>query len=273
MKSKENFEAYILNYIDEKIENKQIQEMVKYGILNGGKKFRPLLFLSLFEECEQKNYYDLALAIEFTHTYSLIHDDLPAMDNDLYRRGNLSLWNKYGENNAILIGDGLISQAFDLICFSNLNSDLKIKLLKAFIEKTGFNGMVLGQFLDVNNFSKTEKQINFMYEKKTGDMLCLCFVMFAIIKKYDICEYDNLGKNLGLLFQYQDDIIELKFSNSEKNDSDLKNCKNTSLTVIENLNEKIILLKEEILNKMQTLNLNSKTQKLIKKIVSRDENE
>lgn len=268
---KTKFETFMYEYINLNVNNKQLQKMLMYSLKSGGKRFRPLLFLSLFEQNEYENYFEVAAAIEFCHNYSLVHDDLPCMDNDKYRRGNLSCWVKYGEAEALLIGDALNSEALMLISKSKLSSEIIVQLMQEFISKSGVNGMILGQHLDITNQSKTTQQIKFMYAHKTGKMLELCFTCYAIIKKLDTDKYTQLGYNLGLLFQYQDDYLELYENSSEKNDADIRNNKNTIFTVFDNYKQEINNCKININLLLEELEINTSAQKIINNIMCRDE--
>lgn len=269
---KNNLELFINSYVDSNINN-DMKEMFSYALNSGGKRFRPNLFLSLFEEELTDKHYYVASAIEFTHTYSLIHDDLPCMDNDLFRRGRKSLWNKYGEDNALLVGDGFISESFKLILKSDFDNEIKLKLIDELINKSGSNGMIYGQYLDINDVSKSKEEINYMYSRKTGDLLSLCFSSYAIIKGLEREKYSKLGHLLGLLFQYQDDYMEYKEDPKEKNDADIRNNKNTVITVFEDYLLEINSLKSEINEIVCSLNLSIESIKLINKIVKRDEDE
>ena len=266
-----NIDNYILDYFDKNIINNKIKEILVYCIESGGKRFRPKLFLSLFKDDFEK-YLDIAWAIELTHTYSLIHDDLPSMDNDLMRRGKKSVWNKFGESNAILVGDALISISYDLIINNDYLSDsIKIKLISELSKRSGVNGMILGQYIDVNNYAKSKHDLDLMYKKKTGEMIGLCFSMFAIISNNNLNEYYMIGENLGLIFQYQDDILELGDS-FEKNNSDIRNDKTTANDIYDNPISQINILSENLRESYNSLNLSDKSIQIIEKILKRSNN-
>lgn len=267
------FDAFIVNYINDNIKNSVMREMYLYSLNSGGKRFRPSLFLNLFNSDEiDENLYLVALAIEFTHTYSLIHDDLPSMDNDLFRRGKKSLWNEYNDSNALLIGDSLISEAYKAITLTTFSSDTIVKLISSLIDKSGSNGMILGQFLDINNFTDTKENIDYMYYKKTSEMLTLCFNLYAIIKGIDPNRFETLGKYLGIMYQYQDDYLEIYSLDNEKNDADVRNEKNTSITLLKNYKDEIISLKKIILSEIKELKISESSIKILELIIKRDEN-
>lgn len=171
----------------------------------------------------------VALAVEFLHTYSLIHDDLPSMDNSDLRRGFTTLHKKYDEVTAILVGDALNSESFNLIANSSLHNDVKIELIKLLGENGGLNGMIIGQAIDCQ-FEKQKlelEKLEFLHIHKTAKLIAASLKMGAIISNYDENIQEdlyNFGLDLGLLFQIQDDIIdELESSEiagkTTKNDS------------------------------------------------------
>lgn len=262
---------HIQDYIENNILNSNLKDMYKYQFNSGGKLFRPKLFLSLFEKDQQEKYLNVACAIEFIHNYSLIHDDLPIMDNDKYRRGKKTLWYKYNPSDAILIGDSLITEAINLILTSNIEDEFKIKLSKNLINASSINGMVLGQYLDINNFSTNEQQLDYMYSKKTGEMIAVCFTSYAILKNKDIDLYYNLGIKLGIFFQYQDDFLELFEDSIEFSNSDENNNKNTFNNVIDDKKIKLQNLNNEIVDLAEQLQLKQSAFDIIYDILNRED--
>jgi geranylgeranyl diphosphate synthase, type II len=189
----------------------------------GGKRFRPMLLLSVVKSKKPlllQNSLKVALAIEFLHTYSLIHDDLPAMDNAFLRRGFPTLHTKYDEVTAILVGDALNSESFNLIANASLHNDIKIELIKLLSKNGGLNGMVIGQAIDCH-FEKQKlslEKLEFLHTNKTAKLIAACLKMGAIISNYDEKIQEdlyNFGLDLGLLFQIQDDIIDELESSEE----------------------------------------------------------
>lgn len=229
----EKFEDYLLNNLPKidtfhpHFEN-AMQDMLKAG----GKRFRPMLLLSVVKSNKPlliENALKVALAVEFLHTYSLIHDDLPSMDNSDLRRGFTTLHKKYDEVTAILVGDALNSESFNLIANSSLHNDVKIELIKLLGENGGLNGMIIGQAIDCQ-FEKQKlelEKLEFLHVHKTAKLIAASLKMGAIISNYDENIQEdlyNFGLDLGLLFQIQDDIIdELESSEiagkTTKNDS------------------------------------------------------
>ena len=232
----EKFEDYLFNNLPKidtfhpHFEN-AMQDMLKAG----GKRFRPMLLLSVVNSKKPllvENSLKVALAVEFLHTYSLVHDDLPSMDNADLRRGFTTLHKKYDEVTAILVGDALNSESFNLIANSSLHNDVKIELIKLLSENGGLNGMIIGQAIDCyfeKQILELEK-LEFLHIHKTAKLIASSLKMGAIISNYDEKiqeELYNFGLDIGLLFQIQDDIIdELESSEiagkTTKNDS-LKN--------------------------------------------------
>ena len=189
----------------------------------GGKRFRPMLLLSIVDAYEPMLYNSslpVALAIEMLHTYSLIHDDLPAMDNADLRRGHPTLHKRYDEVTAILAGDALNTDAFYLIAKAPLREDIKIKLVELLARDGGSRGMVLGQAIDCyfENKPLTLEQVKILHTNKTAKLIAVSLQMGAVIVGLEKKIQDELyafGIDLGLLFQIQDDIIDETQSEEE----------------------------------------------------------
>ena len=189
----------------------------------GGKRFRPMLLLSIVDAYEPMLYNSslpVALAIEMLHTYSLIHDDLPAMDNADLRRGHPTLHKRYDEVTAILAGDALNTDAFYLIAKAPLREDVKIKLVELLARDGGGRGMVLGQAIDCyfENKPLDLEQIKTLHTNKTAKLIAVSLQMGAVIVGLEKKIQDELyafGLDLGLLFQIQDDIIDETQSEEE----------------------------------------------------------
>ena len=189
----------------------------------GGKRFRPMLLLNVVDAYEPMLYngaLPVALALEMFHTYSLIHDDLPAMDDADLRRGHQTLHKRFDEVTAILAGDALNTDAFYLITKAPLREDVKIKLVELLARDGGGRGMVLGQAIDCyfENKPLDLEQIKTLHKNKTAKLIAVSLQMGAVIvgleKKAQDALYD-FGIDLGLLFQIQDDIIDETQSDEE----------------------------------------------------------
>lgn len=198
-----------------------LKEAIEYSIENSGKRFRPILCL-LTAKSLGKDYrvvLPTACAIEFIHTYSLIHDDLPSIDNDDLRRGKPTCHKKFGEDIAILSGDALFAEAFNIIIKYQIADDrTKIKILEEIASASGASGMAAGQIVDVYFTGKkiSKKKLEYIHRNKTGKMITasvrcaaiLCGVSSDYLKKFT--EY---SENLGLAFQITDDILDVTTDN------------------------------------------------------------
>ncbi len=189
----------------------------------GGKRFRPLLLLSIVDSCKPlllENAQYIALGLEMMHTYSLIHDDLPCMDNAELRRGHPTLHVTYDETTAVLMGDALNTHAFALIADAPLSAEIRIKLVSILANDAGINGMVLGQAIDCffENKPLNIDELTFLHMHKTAKLIAASLLMGAVICDLDKKLQDELydfGLKLGLLFQVQDDIIDATLSTQE----------------------------------------------------------
>lgn len=182
----------------------------RYALLSGGKRIRPLLTLAVGElfDAPLSSLLIPACAIELIHTYSLIHDDLPAMDNDDFRRGQPSLHKAYDEATAILTGDYLLTFAFELLSTApNLSSEQKLHLITALAKASGALGMIGGQIMDIQNYHDKE----LVDAKKTGALIGVAVLFGAIVANVSQERYRQLsffGEKIGLLFQLCDDILD-----------------------------------------------------------------
>ena len=208
-------------------------------LLAGGKRFRPKLLLAVVRAYNPflvENAKYAAFALELIHTYSLIHDDLPAMDNAALRRGHPTLHVTYDEVTAILAGDALNTYAFEILSKAPMHNDIKIELIKILSENAGPNGMVLGQAIDCyfENKKLNFDELKFLHLNKTGKLIAASLKMGAIIiNKPDLAErlYD-FGLKLGLLFQIQDDLLDLLDESETGKSSGIDKNKNTFVTLL-----------------------------------------
>ena len=205
-------------YAKEYIENLEIPELLKesiiYSLVNDGKKIRPLSFLYLlkFYNIDYKEYFDVALAIELVHTYSLVHDDLPEMDNDDYRWGKPTNHRVYGQDIAVLTGDSMLTLAFEVLSKANINDTLKVNLIQQFANYSGAMGMIAGQVYDVKqkNYQVDANYLKLMHSLKTGRLieLPLDFACKIARKESDLDYIRSFGKELGIAYQIKDDIVD-----------------------------------------------------------------
>ena len=194
---------------------------MKYSLFSGGKKIRSKILVdigSLFK-INYKSLIIIGSAVECIHAYSLIHDDLPCMDNDLIRRGKPSTHVRFGESTAVLAGNSLLTMAFEILSHKDLNTSEKIKvdLINKISESSGHLGIAGGQYLDLSFEHKnvSKRKIIEMEIKKTGKLFSFCCVAPLILKKKskkEIKKFENIGGDIGLLFQVADDLIDKKGS-------------------------------------------------------------
>ena len=220
-----------------------IEEVMQYSAMAQSKMIRAgLVFASgkANKNISNKSLVNLATSVELMHTYSLIHDDLPSMDNDDFRRGKKSSHKKFGEANAILAGDALQSLSYEIICDDeDLTADEKIIAIKLLTSSCGKIGMVYGQFLDIKNESKSidEKLIENIHSLKTGKLI-ECSILLGQIgnsKENEKGALKAFGEKIGLAFQITDDILEVtsdKETLGKDINSDLKNDKCTYINVL-----------------------------------------
>lgn len=230
-------------------------------LLAGGKRFRPALLLGVvraYNPLMLESAYHGAYAIELLHTYSLVHDDLPAMDDSPLRRGHPTLHVTYDEVTAILVGDALNTYAFEVLSNAPFSDYTRVCLIRELATNGGLNGMVLGQAIDCyfENKPLQVEEIKFLHTNKTAKLIAASLKMGAIIVGYeDLGErlYD-FGIKLGLLFQIQDDILDVTQSSQEAgkltNNDENKNSFVTILGLEESLRE-ANLLADELVEEMR----------------------
>lgn len=212
--NKEKLNTFAKEYI-EKLEMPEIlKESIKYSLVNDGKKIRPLSFLYLLKyyEIDYSKYFDIALAIELVHTYSLVHDDLPEMDNDDYRWGKLTNHKVFGQDVAVLTGDAMLTLAFEVLCDCDVEPNLKVILIKQFANYSGAMGMIAGQVYDVKqkNYNVDADYLRRMHSLKTGRLieLPMDFACLVANKSDDYEEIREFGQQLGIAYQIKDDILD-----------------------------------------------------------------
>lgn len=212
--NKDKLNAFAKDYI-EKLEMPDIlKESITYSLVNDGKKIRPLSFLYLLKyyEIDYSKYFDIALAIELVHTYSLVHDDLPEMDNDDYRWGKYTNHKVFGQDVAVLTGDAMLTLAFEVLSDADVTPELKIRLIKQFANYSGAMGMIAGQIYDVKqkNYDVDADYLRKMHSLKTGRLIELP-LDFACLVANKLEDYDNVkefGQQLGIAYQIKDDILD-----------------------------------------------------------------
>ena len=216
---------------------------MKYGLLPGGKKIRSKLIIDVGKifKINYKNLIYLSAAVECIHAYSLIHDDLPCMDNDNLRRGKLSTHKKFGESTAILAGNSLLTIAFEILSQKkfSINDKIKIKLINLISKSSGHSGIAGGQYSDLN-FEHRKIPLNKIIDmqiKKTGKLFSFCCMAPVIISKKNkyLSSFNKLGSDIGLLFQIADDLIDYKGNTKKvgkKTKKDIKRGKATLISLL-----------------------------------------
>ena len=211
---------FLKNFIKKQKKTELIPAM-NYGLFSGGKKIRSkiLLDIGFLLKVDYKTLIIIGAAVECIHAYSLIHDDLPCMDNDSLRRGKPSTYIKFGESTAVLAGNSLLTMGFEILASSNLklSEKIKVNLIKKLSECCGHQGIAGGQFLDLSFENKkiSKNKIISMEIKKTGKLFSFCCMVPSIIKNKNLKEikfFEKTGSNIGLLFQIVDDLIDFKGS-------------------------------------------------------------
>jgi geranylgeranyl diphosphate synthase, type II len=201
---------------------KEIHKAVRHTLFAGGKRLRPYLVFSTFHlfSDEIEKVRPIGAAIEMLHTYTLIHDDLPEIDNDEYRRGKKSCHAVYGADLALLAGDALLAAAFEIISIAELSEDARLRMIRELGEECGANGLIIGQMMDILSEKKDidKEQLKFIHDNKTGRLIRLavrfgCYAAEAA--EEDVTRLDEFGEKLGLAFQIVDDILDIEGSSSK----------------------------------------------------------
>ncbi len=224
--------------------NSKLLPAMKYGLFPGGKKIRSKVLIDFGSllSIEYKTLIAIGASVECIHAYSLIHDDLPCMDNDKIRRGKPSTHIKFGESTAVLAGNSLLTMAFEILSSPTLkiSEKIKINLIKKISECSGHLGIAGGQYLDLSYEKKkiSKNKIIEMEIKKTGKLFSFCCAAPAIIKNKNIKEikfFENIGSDIGLLFQIADDLIDFKGNSTVAGKTTGKDQKKGKATLISSL--------------------------------------
>tara|TARA_Y100000994_G_scaffold229563_1_gene214651 strand:+ start:1301 stop:2173 length:873 start_codon:yes stop_codon:yes gene_type:complete len=268
---------FLKSYIKKQSKTELIRSM-KYGLLPGGKKIRSKILIDVGKifNLNYRSLIRVGAAVECIHAYSLIHDDLPCMDNDSIRRGKLSTHKKFGESTAVLAGNSLLTLAFEILSDRSLllKENTKVKLINLISECSGHTGIAGGQYLDLNYERKKiiKKKIIDMQIKKTGKLFAFCCIAPAIISnknKKVIRLFEKIGYEIGLLFQITDDLIDYKGIARKAGKKTKKDEKKGKATLISLLGYKNTIkytskIKNNILNK---INYYGKKSESLKKTV------
>ena len=237
MINKENFENYLCSIIQQ---DYIVEKSMNYSLLAKSKRLRPLLLLNLLKDfnVDETIGYPFGSSLEMVHTYSLIHDDLPAFDNDDYRRGKLTNHKAFDEQTAILAGDALLTYSFENLANSFYSDSLKVKLIKLLANYSGKDGMIKGQSLD-KEFEGKQVSIDDLLQMdnlKTGKLITVGLLGACYIanKEEYLNLFEQVGKKLGIAFQIQDDILDVTADVKQlgKSTSDKDNNKATYVSLL-----------------------------------------
>ena len=284
---KKEVNTFLLNYFENKGSfNKVIYDSASYSLNIGGKRIRPLLMLLTYNMYKEnwREILEFSSAIEMIHTYSLVHDDLPAMDNDMYRRGKKTTHAVYGEDMGILAGDGLLNMAYETMSMAILKSKYPQRAALAMnilAYKAGIYGMIGGQVVDVELTGKPipQEKLDFIYRLKTGALLEASMMIGAVLAGADeeeIALTEQIASAVGLAFQIQDDILDVTSSQEVLGKpvlSDEKNNKTTYVTLegIEKSKHDVKQLSETAVDILYSLpGKNEFLEELIEMLVSRE---
>lgn len=218
-------------------------DAARYTLLNGGKRIRPILTLATAEmyKIDPAIALTAACSLEMVHCYSMIHDDLPCMDNDDFRRGKPTLHKKYGEGYAVLAGDYLLTHAFEVLSEDEyLSIEKKIQLIRLLAKSSGGHGMIGGQVMDLLSEDQMAdlETLEILHQKKTGALITAAILFGAIIgnaKSEEISLLTSFGNQIGLAFQVMDDILDVTAGDKKrgsKHSSDLNNQKSTYVSLL-----------------------------------------
>lgn len=266
----------------------RVIEAANYSVEAGGKRVRPLIMLEtykLFGGENESEVYPFMAALECIHSYSLVHDDLPAMDNDDYRRGRLTTHKKYGEDFGILAGDALLNYAYEIMLSSitKLTADKVVKAVRAaqiIAYKAGIYGMVGGQSLDVWLIDKSmdDKQLDFIFNLKTGALIEAAFMAGAVLAGADesaVADIEKAGNKVGVAFQIKDDILDVTSTQEKLGKpvfSDEKNNKTTYVTLygMDKADRDVEALSKEAVDIIKKYGNNDFLVSLILKLINRE---
>lgn len=288
----EHIEAVIREYLPKETGyQKTIFEAMNYSVLAGGKRLRPMLMEESFRLFggEGKVIEPFMAALEMIHNYSLVHDDLPAMDNDEYRRGRKTTWTVYGDGMAVLAGDGLLNLAFETAAGAfSLVSDYEeakrvARALQILGKKAGIYGMIGGQTADIEaengKSTLTEELLLFIHEKKTAALIQAALMIGAVLAGADepaVSQMEKAAYNIGIAFQIQDDILDVTSTTEilgKPVGSDEKNHKLTYVTLkgIEASKEEVKKLSDEAIHILDSFeNKNEFLLELVESLITRE---
>lgn len=219
MKEKQELVNIILDrYLPRKDEYpKSLHKAMRYSLFAGGKRLRPYLTMLTYQmyKKDPEDITPVAAAIEMIHTYTLIHDDLPDIDDDDYRRGKKSCHVLFGEGEALLAGDALLVNAFELITYANISPELKVRFVRELAHACGISGTIAGQMVDIESEGKkvSKKTLAYIHENKTAKLINICLRFGALAAgapAKEVAALEEYGNHLGLVFQIVDDLLDIE---------------------------------------------------------------
>lgn len=259
-----------------------VVDAMKYSLLNGGKRLRPVFALEFANACggSREACMPLACAVEYIHTYSLIHDDLPCMDNDDLRRGKPSCHKQFDEATALLAGDALLTHAFEIITQSDISDKNKVKAIGLLSQNSGVGGMIGGQVIDLvfEQGKPSVKELLTVYKLKTGALIsaaCLMGCISADATEKQLCAASNFAYSLGIAFQIQDDILDIvgdeaKLGKPIGSDADNDKTTYVSLVGIEKAKQDVKVLTDNAISKLDEFENTEFIKKLALSLVERE---
>ena len=274
--------ALISNLPDALDGQSEVVNAMKYSLMNGGKRIRPVLVLEFANACsgDRHSVLPLACAVEYIHTYSLIHDDLPCMDNDDLRRGKPSCHKQFNEATALLAGDALLTHAFEIIAASNLSDSIKASAVTLLAQNSGVGGMIGGQVIDLifEDGDPTVKELLTVYKMKTGALIsaaCLLGCLSAGATNEQLASASKFAYSLGVAFQIQDDILDIIGDESTLGKpigSDAQNNKTTyaSLVGVEKAKEVVKTLTDSAIAQLNAFENTEFLKELALSLINRD---
>lgn len=281
MTLRDSFETYLQEQVSNSISG-VTKDAMTYSLMIGGKRVRPQLVFDTLEGygMDPKVGFPAACALEMIHTYSLIHDDLPAMDDDELRRGQPTCHIQFNEATAILAGDGLLTKAFEILCESECDPATLVEMISYTAQYAGVDGMIYGQELDIRAEQEESlplEEIEMIDHYKTGKLLTLPFLYAACLanKKDDIDSWVQLGSLIGLQFQIQDDILDVIQSQEilGKSTSDEENQKSTYVSImgLDKAKERVASIQDEILSTLESIQIEpTALKKTLDKLANRE---
>ena len=281
----QQYRTYIEDYFEEKCfcsdsePQQKLFSAMRYSLLAGGKRLRPVFVFDFCRMCG-RDWHDalqFAAAVEMIHTYSLIHDDLPCMDNDDFRRGKLTNHKVYGEAIAVLAGDGLLTAAFGQLCEANLSAEQRVRAVQVLSSCAGELGMVGGQVLDILSEERrcTEEEVLAIQSRKTGALIraaCMLGVIAGGGSAKQLQAAAEFATHIGLAFQIRDDILDVIGDQSQLGKAiGADEAKNTFLRIygIEKCKELVATLTDKAIRSLDAFEDHSYMRELAQSLVSR----